>query len=211
MKDKTQKRSTAFCTALMLTASLPIWTESSFAQAKTASASANVTAELGCSAEQIEANRALAKLFDLNGDPNKAYDKMAPSYIQHNPIARRIGEVNGASGRDEFKLLLDMKSKGAEGPPPPLPGQPPEDTYHYVMADCNHVFLLKKAYAPDPQHKGQFYETFSFDFWRIENGKLAEHWDGARIPERVPRAMEVPFDQLLKEKAAQQPPAGPKP
>jgi len=211
MKHQITKHLAAFCTPLVL-AGLSVWSVPASAQTKTASSSTAEKAVLGCSAKQVEANKALATLFDLNGDPNKAYDHMAPDYIQHNPIARRIGEVNGVSGRDEFKLMLDMKNKKLEGPPPLLPNQPPEDTHYYVMADCDHVFLLKKAYSPDPQHKGQFYETFSFDFWRIENGKLAEHWDGVKIPERVPRAIEVPYAQLMKEKAAQQsPPADPKP
>jgi predicted SnoaL-like aldol condensation-catalyzing enzyme/ketosteroid isomerase-like protein len=152
-----------------------------------------------CSADRIESNKALARLFDLHGDPQQAYEQMAPDYIQHNPIARRIGEVNGVSGRDEFKLLLDLKNSGIEGPPPLLPGQPPEDPYHHVMADCDHVFLLKKVYLPDPQHPGKFYEAFNFDFWRIEDGKLAEHWDGTKIPPNLPRAMTTPYAELLKQ------------
>ncbi|MEC3949619.1 hypothetical protein [Sphingobium sp. HWE2-09] len=166
----------------------------------------------GCSAQQIAANKALPHLFDMKNDPELAYQKMAPDYIQHNPIARRIGEVNGVHGLDEFKLLLEMKAKGAEGPPPPLPGQPAEDPYHYIMADCDHVFQLKKSYLPDPQHPGQFYEAFAFDFWRVDNGKLVEHWDGARIPPNPPKAMTVPFKDLVTKGAAEQPrPASPPP
>jgi predicted SnoaL-like aldol condensation-catalyzing enzyme len=151
-----------------------------------------------CSAKQIEENRALAGVFDLSADPNVAYEKMASDYIQHNPIALRMGEINGVTGRDEFKLLLDLKDKGLGGPPPHLPGQPPEDTHYYVMANCDHVFLLRKSYLPDPQHRGQFYEVFDFDLWRIENGKLAEHWDGARIPDPVPPMLTTPATELLK-------------
>ena len=153
----------------------------------------------------MEANKALARLFDMKGDPELAYQAMAPDYIQHNPIARRIGEANGVSGRDEFKLLLKLKELGLEGPPPAMPGQPPEDTYHYVMANCDHVFLLKKAYMPDPQHRGAFYETFSFDLWRVENGKLVEHWDGARIPPNPPKAMTMPLQQLQQAAREAQP------
>jgi predicted SnoaL-like aldol condensation-catalyzing enzyme len=153
---------------------------------------------LGCSAKQIEANEALAGLFDLKADPKIAYEKMDPGYIQHNPIALRIGEINGVGGRDEFKLLLDLKGKGMGGPPPPMPGQPPEDTHYYVMANCDHVFLLRKSYLPDPQHKGQFYEAFDFDLWRIKDGKLAEHWDGGKIPNPPPPIMTTPAVELLK-------------
>ena len=64
------------------------------------------------------------------------------------------------------------------------------------MADCTHVFLLKKLYLPDPQNQGQFYEAFDFDLWRIENGKLAEHWDGMRLPAKVPDVLTAPYQQL---------------
>lgn len=181
------KHSAALLAAMVLAAGV--------AHGQAAAASAGLA---GCSASQIEANKALAGLFDLKADPKVAYEKMDPGYIQHNPVARRIGDVNGVNGRDEFKLLLDLKDKGLGGRPPEAPGQPPEDTHHYVMANCDHVFLLKKSYLPDPQHQGQFYEVFDFDLWRVENGKLVEHWDGARIPNPPPPMMTTPAEELLK-------------
>jgi predicted SnoaL-like aldol condensation-catalyzing enzyme len=154
------------------------------------------TTGLNCSPAQIEHNRELAKLFREDGDPDAAYQQMTPTYIQHNPMAFRIGEVNGVHGRDEFKLMTDMKKKGMAGPPPLLPGQPPEDTYHFVMANCNYVLLLKRTFPPDPQNPGKYYEAFSFDLWRVENGKLAEHWDDARIPQHVPEVIQKPVKDL---------------
>lgn len=165
--------------------------------AAVASSAEKMTSTLNCSPARIEANRALATLFDPAADPMKAYAKMDPGYIQHNPMAKRIGEVNGLSGRDEFKLLLEMRDNG-QGPPPLLPGQTAENFNYFVMADCDHVFLLKKSYQPDPQHPGQFYEAFSFDLWRIKDGKLAEHWDDVRIPPQVPDVLKVPFKDLKK-------------
>jgi hypothetical protein len=153
-------------------------------------------ATLTCSPTQIEHNRQLAKLFRLDGDPDAAYQQMAPDYIQHNATAFRMGQVNGVKGRDEFKLLMEMKNKGFGGPRPTLPGQPPEETYHFVMATCDYVFLLKKSYPPDPQNPGKFYEAFDFDLWRIQDGKLAEHWDGGRIPDRVPDMIRIPFKDM---------------
>jgi predicted SnoaL-like aldol condensation-catalyzing enzyme len=153
-------------------------------------------ADLTCSAAQIEHNRQLAKLFRLDGDPDEAYRQMKPDYIQHNPVAFRMGQVNGVKGRDEFKLLMDMKNKGFGGPRPLLPGQPPEETYHFIMATCDYVFLLKKSYPPDPQYPGKFYEAFDFDLWRIQDGKLAEHWDGGRVPERIPEMIQKPFRDM---------------
>jgi predicted SnoaL-like aldol condensation-catalyzing enzyme len=170
---------------LLLLAGAPAWSQA-----------APKAPSLKCSAKQIESNKQLAKLFRLDGDPDAAYQQMSPDYIQHNPMALRIGEVNGVTGRDEFRLIIDMKNKGLGGPPPPLPGQPPEDTYHFVMASCDYVFLLKKSYPPDPQHVGQFYEAFSFDLWRVEKGKLVEHWDDGRVPEHVPDIIKMPAKDL---------------
>jgi predicted SnoaL-like aldol condensation-catalyzing enzyme len=204
MQNSSKIRSFLSVAALALTAGLV-----GFGHNDRSAVAQEATTPLGCSAKQIEDNKALAKLFDMKNDPNVAYQKMSPDYIQHNPIAKRIGEVNNVSGRDEFKLLLELKDKGIGGPPPRLPGQPAEDIYHYVMADCDHLFLLKKIYLPDPQHKGEFYEAFNFDFWRIKDGKLVEHWDDVKIPQNVPPVMTMPISELLKNPSP--PPPGPKP
>lgn len=199
MKKALATHATTFFAALVLAGGLMAWARGDGrADVKTATSPGSASTALGCSVQQIEANRALAGLFDLKGDPKVAYERMDPGYIQHNPIALRIGEVNGVTGRDEFKLLLDLKDKGLGGPPPRMPGQPPEDTHYYVMANCDHVFLLRKSYLPDPQHKGQFYEVFDFDLWRVEKGKLVEHWDGARIPDPPPPIMTTPATELSK-------------
>lgn len=193
---------------LLLTAGLtaPLGSVPATAQGATP---AQTAAAQGCSVKQIEANKELARLFDMKRDWHVAYQHMSPDYIQHNPIAKRIGDVNGVSGRDEFKLLLELKDKGVGGPPPRLPGQPQDDNYAYIMANCDHVFLMQKIYMPDPQHKGQFYETFDFDLWRVENGKLVEHWDDAKIPENVPPIMTMPVKEMMK--SPPPPPNGPKP
>jgi hypothetical protein len=195
---------TTFLAALVLAGGLFGLTRGQGRAVAQTTTSGSAGTSLGCSVKQIEANKALAGLFDLKADPKVAYEKMDPGYIQHNPIALRIGEVNGVNGRDEFKLLLELKDKGLGGPPPRMPGQPPEDTHYFVMADCDHVFLLRKSYLPDPQHKGQFYEAFDFDLWRVQNGKLAEHWDGAKIPDPPPPMMTAPASKLSK--SAQRPP-----
>jgi predicted SnoaL-like aldol condensation-catalyzing enzyme len=35
---------------------------------------------------------------------------------------------------------------------------------------------------------GKFYEVFTFDTFRVRNGKLVEHWDGAVINPPAPAA-----------------------
>ena len=159
MKIAFATHSTTLLATLVMTGGLALMGGEARAAAQAPPAPGAASTAPGCSAKQIKDNEALAGLFDLKGDPKVAYEKMDPGYIQHNPIALRIGEVNGVNGRDEFKLLMDLKDKGLGGPPPRIPGQPPEDTHYFVMANCDHVFLLRKSYLPDPQHKGQFYEA----------------------------------------------------
>jgi hypothetical protein len=55
-----------------------------------------------------------------------------------------------------------------------------------VVADGNMVMVLNQQYRPDPFHKGKYYQTFVFDLLRVQNGKMAEHWDDTTIPAKPP-------------------------
>lgn len=152
-----------------------------------------------CSPEQVEANRKIGMAFNSGKSFEELYALMTTDYIQHNPIMTRFGDLNGVEGRDEFKLLNEMTKHGDRGvgPPKPLPGQPATDPLHLIIADCENVFVMRKTFVPDPQHKGEFYAAFDWDAWRIKDGKLAEHWDGVRIPEIPPEILTVPVKELL--------------
>jgi predicted SnoaL-like aldol condensation-catalyzing enzyme len=39
------------------------------------------------------------------------------------------------------------------------------------------VLVATVSYSPDPEHPGQKYPGTHFDLFRIEHGKIAEHWD----------------------------------
>jgi predicted SnoaL-like aldol condensation-catalyzing enzyme len=84
-------------------------------------------------------------------------------YIQHNP--------NVATGRDA--MVQYMKST--------RPVKPIEATIHFpvvaIMAEGDKVLVASVAYSPDPEHPGQKYAGTHFDLFRIEDGKIAEHWD----------------------------------
>lgn len=164
-------------------------------------AAANNATAMACSTEQIEANKRLGMTIRPGITADETLAVMHPDYIQHNPVMKRFGEINGVGGREEFTLLVDFSSRSGQrmGPPPALPGQPEDDSHHLVIADCDHVFVMHKGHAPDPQRPGQFYEVFDFDAWRIKDGKLAEHWDGVRIPQEVPKILKAPVKDLLKD------------
>ncbi|MBX5461702.1 MAG: nuclear transport factor 2 family protein [Steroidobacteraceae bacterium] len=46
-----------------------------------------------------------------------------------------------------------------------------------IMAEGDLVLVATVNYAPDPEKPGTKYANTHFDLYRIENGKIAEHWD----------------------------------
>jgi len=90
---------------------------------------------------------------------------MMESYIQHNP--------NVPTGRQGF---LDFFSKFAKA-------RPIVDTIQgpliAIVAEGDRVMLSFKEVHPDPKDHSKTYTTTGFDMLRIENGKIAEHWDSA--------------------------------
>ncbi|MEO6378737.1 MAG: ester cyclase [Caulobacteraceae bacterium] len=86
-----------------------------------------------------------------------------PSYIQHNP--------NVPTGRDAMvKFMKESR--------PVRPIQP-NITFPVVsiVAERDIVVLATVTYGPDPADPKKRYATTHFDMFRIENGKIAEHWD----------------------------------
>ena len=145
---------------------------------------------------QEEANKKVVLAFFREGITNdERYELLHPDYIQHNPMFKRFGEINHTKGREEFTLLMGLISKGRGGfrpPPGDGPKPPPPDPTYMVMADKDLVTVIQKRSTPDPQHKGQFYESYWFDTWRIKDGKMSEHWDAATIPEPIPEILKGP-------------------
>ena len=46
-----------------------------------------------------------------------------------------------------------------------------------IMAEGDLVTLATVSYDDDPMKPGEKYAGTYFDLFRIENGKIAEHWD----------------------------------
>jgi predicted SnoaL-like aldol condensation-catalyzing enzyme len=90
---------------------------------------------------------------------------MKETYIQHNP--------NVPTGRQGF---LDFFGKFAKA-------RPIVDTIQgpliAIVAEGDRVTLSFKEVHPDPKDPTKNYTTTGFDMLRIEDGKIAEHWDSA--------------------------------
>jgi len=91
---------------------------------------------------------------------------LAEDYMQHNPSV--------PTGRKGF---VDFFSKFAKP-------QPVIDTIKAnvvsIVAESDLVVISFSSKLPDPSDSTKTYTTTWFDMFRIKNGKLAEHWDGAR-------------------------------
>ena len=103
--------------------------------------------------------------FLEGGHVEKAEKYLTETYMQHNP--------NAATGRQG---VVDYFSKF-------MKPQPIVDTIKApvvaIIAEGNLVMLSFARTMPDPVDKTKTYSTTWFDLFRIENGKIAEHWDSA--------------------------------
>jgi predicted SnoaL-like aldol condensation-catalyzing enzyme len=95
---------------------------------------------------------------------DEAEKYMKDDYIQHNP--------NADTGIAGFKAFF-TKLGGPQPVQETLPG------LVAIQAEGNFVTLSFVREAEDPVNKGQKYTTTWFDMFRIDHGKIAEHWDVA--------------------------------
>lgn len=87
---------------------------------------------------------------------------MRDDYIQHNPNVD-----TGMKGFKEFFAKL--------GGPRDIPKELP--SLVAIQAEGDFVTLSFADNHQDPKTKSKSYSTTWFDMFRIQDGKIAEHWD----------------------------------
>jgi predicted SnoaL-like aldol condensation-catalyzing enzyme len=116
---------------------------------------------------RLAANKKL--VFDMwraiiqGGHTELAPQYFTQDYIQHNP--------NVATGRDA--LVAYMKQTRPVRPIQPAITFP----VIAIMAEGDLVMVATVSYAPDPASPGHKYTGTHFDLFRIQQGRIAEHWD----------------------------------
>jgi len=145
---------------------------------------------------QIEENRKAALMFFQQG-----VDRLTladPTYKQHNPAFKKRAEENKVSDFEEFKTAFAPRQGGpgaggrqggggrANAPTPPGPN----NQLDIVLTECDITVAIHRTWRQDPVTEGRWFEAYTFDAFRVKNGKLVEHWDTAVInpPPAAPAA-----------------------
>lgn len=100
-------------------------------------------------------------------NPDLIEQYIAPDFVEHNPT------IEG--GRDGLVKFMKTLPRPANDDILPEMRNPPVS----IVAEGDLVTFIFKQSSPDPKDKTKTYERFSFDMFRIKNGKIVEHWDGA--------------------------------
>ncbi len=152
------------------------------------------TAGCTATAAEIEANKKVAMEFFRPGISGPERVALADTtYKQHNPAFVKGARDAGQGDYDYFKSRFGGPPAARQGGPVPGRGQadgpqpPAGNPLEIVMAECDVVTVIHKNYRQDPTAApGIWYEVFTFDTFRVRNGKLVEHWDGAVINPPAP-------------------------
>lgn len=99
------------------------------------------------------------------GHMEAAEKYFSETYMQHNP--------NAATGR---KALVEFFSKFAK---PVDVTDTIKSQVVAIVAEGDLVVLSFVSERTDPNDKNKKYTTTWFDMFRVENGKIAEHWDSS--------------------------------
>ncbi|WP_241233580.1 nuclear transport factor 2 family protein [Altericroceibacterium xinjiangense] len=135
------------------------------AMAQTPTVASDHAALLASDDPQLAANKRL--VYDMYrivlqaGLADRAHEFITEDYIQHNP--------NAAQGR--AGLIDYVRSTRPERPIKDVLDMP----LIHLMAEGDYVTTA--FVRPEKDANGETYYSTWFDLYRIENGKVAEHWD----------------------------------
>jgi predicted SnoaL-like aldol condensation-catalyzing enzyme len=143
------------------------------------------------SAAQLEANKKIAMEFFRQGiTAQERYNLLHDGYVQHNPAFKKFADDNKISYKEGFLKMMSAnmaRAGGAGAGRGAGPQPPPTNATYLVMAEGDLVTVLQQRNLQDPTAPpGTFYQQYWFDTFRIRDGKLYEHWDGAVIAPPAP-------------------------
>ncbi len=105
---------------------------------------------------------------------------MDPGYIQHNP--------NVPQGRDGFKEFMSRIPGRRPEDAKPIGPEWPRGAPALTLIDGPYSLMMWDRMSKDPDDPSKMYTWNHYDVVRMENGKIKEHWDEARINPPQPGA-----------------------
>ena len=117
--------------------------------------------------KRLEANKELARRFmELAVNPQTAHqarELLTDDYLQHNPnLPDGPDAILNFAATEEGRQAKELMKPAGRA---------------MFFAEGDHVVMMQPISRPDPVRPGEDYVLWWFDMWRVENGKLAEHWD----------------------------------
>ncbi|KQM20808.1 nuclear transport factor 2 family protein [Novosphingobium sp. Leaf2] len=121
--------------------------------------------------DSAAASELVMKVMGLLVDPAtapQARPYLTDEYIQHNPSIRSGADAIIEWTQSEEAERARTSMKPATEPP-------------MFVHEGDKIVMILPRDLPHPEDPSKTYRTYWFDMWRIEDGKLAEHWDGATL------------------------------
>jgi predicted SnoaL-like aldol condensation-catalyzing enzyme len=135
----------------------------------------------GCTATpaDLEAAKALAlAALDTGDDTDVAMrlSGLSEDFVSHSPVVARQAEVNVIASRDAFaEVMVEGLTGSGRGAMAPRVAD-------LVTAECDYVTVVWQQATLDPDDAMRTYGAFTFDTFRVADGRLAEHWDSSTLP-----------------------------
>ena len=145
---------------------------------------AAVVPTLGCTSDAatVAANKDVVRAFFTAGAWDERLALLDESYVEHNPAVRRYAEDNGLTHLEAFRAFGGVRPLYLTRPARAA-GAPADIMARVAVGACDVVTAIHAHYAPHPARAGEFYENYTFDTFRIQDGRLVEHWDGGGLTE----------------------------
>lgn len=132
---------------------------------------------------RLEENKRFSASFWSGLTVEERTDLMHEDYIQHSLDYKVFADSRGISYKEGYpaKNEYDMQNMGDEPEQEQIDGPtpPPSEYTHLMMAEDDHVLVMRKEYHQTPNEPpGTFYERFYFNLFQLKDGKLYQHWSG---------------------------------